>query len=341
MSNILPVFIPFAGCKSRCVYCDQNIITGKSINSIIDDVKKQIDYYLSINTQWDEISFYGGSFTCLDYKVREELYKISHNNFSKIRFSTRPDCLSFDMLDEFYENGVKTVELGIQSLSSNVLLKNNRPYDHKIAENAITLFSESDIEVIAQIMVGMFKENRDDFIHTVDELVKYPIRGVRIYPTVVLQGSPLYKLYKTKEFVPLTFEETLLRSAYAYIRFVSDNKKVLRVGLQYSESFYKNITAGYYHPAFGDIVKTFIILIYFNFFGNIKIKKKDFSKITGHKGIVKKIFYDNIIIDDNSSDFNFENICKKVESRLSEDYWWKFKREIAWLFEGQRGKAFN
>jgi len=333
MPKILPVFIPFAGCANRCVYCNQDAITGKHINSLIDDVKKQIDWYLSISTRWDEISFYGGSFTCLPYNLRKTLYKIALTQFSSIRFSTRPDCIKDEMIYEFYENSVKTVELGVQSLSNKVLLKNNRPYGSDVALNAIDKLSKSNIDVVAQIMVGMFAENREDFTYTVDELVKHQIKGVRIYPTVVLKGALLQTLFEEKSFSPLTFKETLLRSAYAYIRFLAHEKKILKVGLQYSESFCENIIAGYYHPAFGDIVKTFILLVYLHIFGSIKIKKGDFSKVAGYNGIVKKVFYDNIIIDNNSSDFDFGYICKKIESRLSEDYWWKFEREVAWLAE--------
>jgi len=45
-----------------------------------------------------------------------------------------------------------------------------------------------------QIMCGLFNEQVDDYIYTVDRLKKLTFNYVRIYPTIVIKDSQLEKL---------------------------------------------------------------------------------------------------------------------------------------------------
>jgi histone acetyltransferase (RNA polymerase elongator complex component) len=63
--RILPIFISHFGCPFKCIYCNQFDITksrGINFNNITSQIKKFSRY----QTSYDEIAFYGGTFTGLD-----------------------------------------------------------------------------------------------------------------------------------------------------------------------------------------------------------------------------------------------------------------------------------
>lgn len=329
MYKILPVFIPFGGCNCDCIYCNQNKISGISSGNLLKQSEEQIEYYLNISKYWDEIGFFGGSFSCLPSSLRENFYEIARKTAIKtLRFSTRPDCINSEIIPELKVNNVKTVELGVQSFSDDVLSKNNRPYLAETAENALYLLKNKGISSVAQIMVGMYAEEEEDFIKTVDRLCIIRPSAVRIYPNVVIKDTLLEKLYLQKEFTPLSFLETLLRTSYAVMKFVSNGMDILRVGLQYSRELKESIVGGFYHESFGDMVKAFIIACYIDRFGKITLPPQNIQSVIGYKGLVKKMFYDRIQTDE-SVEFSFKNICSALGSSLDEDYWGGAQREIA------------
>ena len=85
---------------------------------------------------------------------------------------------------------------------------------------------------------------------------------VRIYPTVVLNHSPLARWYYSGAYVPLTVEQAVRRVKDLFLMFRSYGIKIIRMGLQHSVDFDKPeaILAGPYHPAFGHLVYSEVFL---------------------------------------------------------------------------------
>jgi histone acetyltransferase (RNA polymerase elongator complex component) len=85
---------------------------------------------------------------------------------------------------------------------------------------------------------------------------------VRIYPAVVLRGSPLETMYENGVYTPLSLDDCVSVVKKIYLYFSRKNIKVVRVGLQATEDFEKGteIIAGPYHPAFGHMVMSAIFL---------------------------------------------------------------------------------
>jgi len=83
------------------VYTAINRQSQEKIASLYEDCNIQIKEYLNISTSWDEIAFFGGSFTCIDSSDRKILYSLaSENGFRNIRISTRPDCIDEEIVEE-------------------------------------------------------------------------------------------------------------------------------------------------------------------------------------------------------------------------------------------------
>ncbi|MCD8492684.1 MAG: radical SAM protein [Geovibrio sp.] len=318
IKKILPVFIPFAGCRNRCVYCNQHKITGTGGSSLIENAARQIEEYLTYSDTWDELAFYGGSFTCLPEKDRTALYSLAHSKgFRTLRFSTSPDCVGKDVLDEADSWGVRTVELGVQSLSDKVLRLNKRPYDSEGCIEAVRAVQERFVTGV-QMMTGMYGETAADVIRTADTLAAMKPAYARIYPTVVLADTELSDLYSAGAYIqpPPSGDASPHGVCICLTHFRRNKCHPHR--LQYTDSLENSIKGGFYHPAFGDIVKTLIILIYLHNHGEIRANGTEIQKLGGYKALARKHFPDKIITDEGSS-ADFSEICMKAKENIFEN----------------------
>ncbi|MGE4317280.1 MAG: radical SAM protein [Deferribacterales bacterium] len=328
-SNILPVFISFSGCRQRCVYCNQNSITGQRPGEIISSAENQIRKYLEMSTNWDEIAFYGGSFTCLSPEIRKKLYDMADNaGIKSKRFSTSPDCVNDDVMREAEERGVLTVEIGVQSLDDEVLKANNRPCDAHDTIESVKTAKKYIRKVACQIMTGMYKENFRSFQDTVDKIIELTPEYVRIYPCVVLRDTELNRLYESGEYVPLPLEESLARSAYGLILLEAAGIDVIRIGLQDADDLKSAITAGAYHPAAGDMAKTIAFAVYYGMGHSIETDSRYMNVALGYGGYNKEHRDGKVIIKEGAVP-SLRSVCEKIAEYRDEDYKRYIQRETA------------
>ena len=131
MGAIIPIFIPHVGCPHDCVFCNQKKIAGKISAPSAEDVHGIINEALTKIPSTAEVAFYGGSFTAIprsemtEYLAAAKPY-IDSGRVSGIRLSTRPDAIDEEILDILADYGVKTIELGVQSMDEEVLKKTAR-----------------------------------------------------------------------------------------------------------------------------------------------------------------------------------------------------------------------
>lgn len=317
-NKILPVFVPFAGCRNRCVYCSQTKITGQSTGNLLGNAEEQIKAHLEYSSVWSELAFYGGSFTLIPQNERLALYSLAREKgFQTLRFSTSPDGINEGVLKEAEGFGVRTVELGVQSLSDNVLRLNKRPYTSAQCLKALEMLKGRFITGV-QIMTGMYGETAEDVINTVNILTGFTPGYARIYPTVVLAETELEQLMNQGAYTPPAPEDILIRTAYAYAAFTANGTNVIRTGLQYSIELEKSIRGGFYHPAAGDLAKTLITLIYLKKCGEIRTNQASVQKLYGYKALARKLFPDKIITDE-SATADFREICAKAKEHFFEN----------------------
>ena len=72
--SIIPIFVPHAGCKNACVFCDQRTISGAAAAPNGAEVARLLEEGLQkIGNGPAEAAFYGGSFTATPFCLHEEL----------------------------------------------------------------------------------------------------------------------------------------------------------------------------------------------------------------------------------------------------------------------------
>lgn len=334
MNKILPVFLPFTACGNKCIFCDQNAITNTKIETnILQSAINQIEKWFSYSDKYDEIAFYGGNFGAIDKKNRVEFYNLaSRYGIKNIRFSTRVDTINNDLIEEIDKFKINFVELGVQSLDDKVLRDNIRPYNKSDVFLSIEKLNKVTNCGI-QLMTDMYSQNKFSAISDALLLSELDIKTVRIYPTQVYKNTQLYNLYKLGLYKESNFIDTLLTVTSMYIIFSSKNIKVIRIGLPLEAIDNPDRVAGIYHNSMGDLVKTLVVLLYFES-GNT-------CKFYGYKGIVGELFKNKFPFDDKNNNIDFNEICKIVRSKYLEDSKWFFESKANFFAEKLKSKTDN
>ncbi len=214
-----------------------------------------------------EIAFFGGSFTAIPRAYMTELLEAASAALKRypevycgIRCSTRPDCISTEILELLKGYGMTAVELGAQSMSDEVLQANDRGHTAEDVIKASELIKRSGVSLGLQMMTGLYRDSEEAVLHTMHEFIKLQPDTVRIYPTVILEGTRLGELYKSGEYESFTFEDTVRICARLLKEFTAHDIRVIRMGLHASEDVEKAMLSGVYHPAFREICESRIFL---------------------------------------------------------------------------------
>lgn len=297
----IPIFIPHLGCPNGCVFCNQKKISGH-VGFCREAVKRELDTAFATVTGEipAQIAYFGGSFTGID---REDMLfllgvakeYIDAGKCESIRISTRPDYISEEILGILWDHGVRTIELGIQSMDDEVLRSSRRGHTAEDSVRAMTLVKSFGFELVGQMMTGLPASTVASEIMTAKRICEMGADGARIYPTVVFRETVLAEMAKRGEYLPLTTEDAVERTAAALSIFLAHGVNVIRVGLQATELLTGGEeTMSAYHPAIGEMVYS----RYFRDalekalkhektngkYAEISVNPADLSKMIGQKG---------------------------------------------------------
>ncbi len=192
--------------------------------------------------------------------LREVHPFLAAGRIDSIRISTRPDALSEEVLSLLQEHGVRTVEIGVQSMIDDVLLLSNRGHSAADAVSAISRLKQRNFEVGAQLMIGLPGDSIERFLRTLDLLVPLRPDFLRIHPTLVLRGAPLETLWRSGQYVPLSLDEAVQWLKRGLLALEKASVPVARIGLQPSRELEDHLVAGPYHPSLSQLVRSAIAL---------------------------------------------------------------------------------
>ncbi len=141
---------------------------------------------------------------------------LSVNESAKVRnvgvtFETRPDWAKEKHVDEMLRFGGTRVELGVQTLSDAVYEKVERGHRIKDVEEATRVLKDAGLKVGYHMMPGLFTDFDGDpeVFRSLFNDERFKPDVIKIYPTLVIKGTGLYKLWKKGEFTPYTDEEAV------------------------------------------------------------------------------------------------------------------------------------
>ena len=267
---VIPVFVPHLGCPNNCIFCNQKSISGQKEELTKEKAKEIIEEFLKgikDNESEKEIAFFGGSFTAIKEEKQEELLSLAYEyiksgQVNSIRISTRPDYINKQILKRLKKYKVKTIELGVQSANNYILEKAGRGHTFEDVKKASKLIRLYGFTLGHQMMVGLPESNRIDEINTAKKLIKLKPKMVRIYPVLVIKGTPLEKQYQEGTYKPLTLVQAIETCKELVLLFNNKKIDIIRVGLQNTDEIAEpqdeqsEVVAGPFHPAFRQLVES-------------------------------------------------------------------------------------
>ena len=266
--NIIPVFVPHLGCKSDCVFCNQRKISGSlspvraaDIENIITLALEKIPEKTNIH-----LAFYGGSFTAIPVGEQNELLSaalpfLRDGRLCSVRLSTRPDAIDEKTLERLKGFGVRTLEIGAQSMCDAVLLASGRGHTAAQTEKAAQLVKAYGFELILQMMTGLPGDTKARTLETAEKLIALRPDGVRIYPAVIIADTPLQELWQSGKYAEHTVTQAVDYCAAIVPLFEKAGIDIIRLGLNPTEALSQGAAVGgAYHPALGELVRARIML---------------------------------------------------------------------------------
>jgi histone acetyltransferase (RNA polymerase elongator complex component) len=257
---IIPIFVPHLGCPNACVFCNQRKISGSLVPARAAEERAALEAARERAQGGAELAFYGGSFTAIEPERQLELLEaarpwLEEGFLESIRVSTRPDAVDRAALELLASRGVRTVELGAQSMDEAVLAASNRGHGAADTERAARLVKEAGLKLVLQMMTGLPASSPASDLETAERLAALAPDGVRIYPTVIIRDSALCELWKRGLYREHTVAEAVEVCSRIVPVFEAAGIPVIRLGLNPTEELSGGEAAGgAYHPALGQLV---------------------------------------------------------------------------------------
>ena len=255
---VLPVFMPFAGCATRCVFCAQTAQTGceeEDTATFAASLRARLTAYQGPVV---ELALYGGTFTRLDPALQAECLHAAAaypEKIGAVRASTRPDAVEREHLAQLQAMGLGMLELGVQSFTNEALVASHRGYSGTEAYTGCQVVQQSGLKLGIQLMPGMPGLSPEAFLDDVRTALALKPDCMRLYPCVVIEGSPLAAAWREGQYSPWTTELCVDVLGQALALAWQADVPVIRIGLAPGDSLAAALLAGPWHPAMGSMVQ--------------------------------------------------------------------------------------
>jgi elongator complex protein 3 len=212
MRGIQNDFDPFRQVESRLT---QLSTIGHSINKV--ELIVMGGDWCSKPSEYQE-AFVKGCFDAMNKSVSRNIEQAKKiNETAEVRnvgltFETRPDWVSKESIDNMLNLGSTRVEIGVQTLSEEILKKVER--GHGVAESATAskMLRDSGLKVCYHIMPGLPGATTQSDLNTFRQLFtdsRFRPDMLKIYPTIVVKNTKLYDWWQSGEYTPYTNEQVV------------------------------------------------------------------------------------------------------------------------------------
>ena len=259
---------PPSPCPGRCIYCPKGENAPQSYTGFEPTTMRAIECGYSARKQVEaRISQYtaqghgtdkchlivmGGTFLCSPEKRQQAFMKEAYETLNGRRsrtlraaidanerarhraigvtFETRPDFGFEKQADAMLSMGGTQVELGVQTLSDEVYRRVLRGHIVSDVARSSAVLRDSGFKICYHMMPGLFATPRQDvgYFRTLFSDARFQPDMVKIYPVLVMQGTPLHALWKQGKFAPYSTEEAAEVIADA-TRFIPPYARIPRI----------------------------------------------------------------------------------------------------------------
>jgi elongator complex protein 3 len=167
------------------------------------------EYQLAfVQASYDALN--GGDQPSASLEAAKVLNESSKHRCVGLTIETKPDWCRAEDVDTLLSYGTTRVEIGVQSLQDKVLKTVNR--GHTVADTieAFQIARDASLKIVAHMMPGLPGSDPDQDLKdllTLFEDEKYRPDMLKIYPTLVVEGTALYKQYKMGKYAPYDLDQ--------------------------------------------------------------------------------------------------------------------------------------
>ncbi len=252
--SVVAVMAKPAKCPGICIYCPKGTNAPQSytgyepaaMRAVMNDydpfeqVANRLDQLDATghNAEKNELIIMGGTFPAQDWDYQRWFVQHCFDAFNRkastslkeaqtinetakrrvigLTVETRPDHININQLLEL---GCTRVELGVQSVYDDVLKAIRRGHDVKKTIDATKLLKDSCFKILYHIMIGLpgssFEKDKAMF-KTLFENPDFKPDMLKIYPTLVIKGTPIYDAWKNGDYTPIDekYVEKLVTEVY-------------------------------------------------------------------------------------------------------------------------------
>lgn len=199
-----------------CIFCSDDgsgEFAGSKYLSLDEQIESQKEF---LKNKWKAENYiaYFQNFTNT-YGSLESLREIydkiaDRDDIKGISIATRCDCLDDEKIEYLKEISKKKtlwLELGMQTVSEDTIKVINRGYSHKIFDETVKKLQDANILFLIHAIFGLPFEDEKDFENTINYIRDLAPFGVKFHNLYILKDSPIYELYKNKNFKILSKDE--------------------------------------------------------------------------------------------------------------------------------------
>jgi elongator complex protein 3 len=129
-----------------------------------------------------------------------------------LTIETKPDYCKLRHIEIMLSLGVTRVEIGVQSLRNEVFRLTNRGHNIDDVTESFKIARNAGLKIVAHMMPGLPGSSPKKDLEDLQQLLydhQYRPDMLKIYPTLVLKNTALYKMYRSGRFTPYTDEEMI------------------------------------------------------------------------------------------------------------------------------------
>jgi len=272
------VYIGIPFCPTRCLYCSftSNQAPDSKIREYMEALYREIEFVgremKSANMKPETVYIGGGTPTTLDAAQLALLFAHIQNSFdlSELKEYTveagRPDTITSDKLKAIQEVGVSRISINPQSMQDKTLQLIGRGHTSQDIQDAFSAAREINSGIInMDIIAGLPEESAEDFLDTMQQLVKLGPENITVHTLAVKRASKLIDINKEYHYEQGETVSEMLRSASelltreGYVPYYLYRQKHMAGNLE-NIGWCKRGTAGIYNIRIMEEMQTIIAL---------------------------------------------------------------------------------
>lgn len=235
------------GSKGRggCTYCNNKSFSPEYsalIKTVSEQLKEGIEFFSHKYKEMKYLAYfqsYTNTYDSIDKLIKLYEEALAYPNVVGLVVSTRPDCMSKELLDYFEKiraNNFVLIEYGVESTLNKTLERVNRQHTFEESYDTIRNTAERGIPVGAHMILGLPGESYQEVLSHATTLSTLPLTTIKIHQLQIIKGTAMAKEYNLlpesfhifglDEYIDLCVDFSELLNPDFYIdRFASQSPK--------------------------------------------------------------------------------------------------------------------